>query len=108
MKTPQQIKNEVEKGCGKYIGTWKTSQKIICGCYTNMLELCPSCQAKLSILTEYDKAIKEMILKMKSKARESSFMITYGNSDMFKIMNIYDKEIDKLLSKIGDVSEVEK
>jgi hypothetical protein len=24
---------------------------------------------------------------------------------MFKIMNIYDKEIDKLLSKIGDVQQ---
>ena len=109
MKTPQQIKNEVEKGCGKYIGTWKTSQKIICGCYTNMLELCPKCQAKLSILTEYDKSIKEMIeervnfykklwlkaVDEQNKHQEDIFYNTYFN-------------LKELLSKIGDVSEVEK
>ena len=97
MKTPQQIKNEVEKGCGKYIGTWKTSQKIICGCYTNMLELCPKCQAKLSILTEYDKSIKVLI--------KDYFDELYGRTNM----GMFKKELpDELLSKIGDVSEVEK
>ena len=109
MKTPQQIKNEVEKGCGKYIGTWKTSQKIICGCYTNMLELCPSCQAKLSILTEYDKAIKEMIEDLlKGFRTQIGYRIIHENNEdrelfSFKQIKLFLKQ--ELLSKIGDVQQ---
>ena len=71
MKTPQQIRNEVEKGCGIFLYEDEFGDKddlfnhdVNCGTYLvrdNKLVLCPSCQAKLSILTEYDKAIKEMI-----------------------------------------------
>ena len=111
MKTPQQIRNEVEKGCGKYIGTWKTSQKIICGCYTNMLELCPKCQAKLSILTEYDKAIKEMIEDLlKGFRTQIGYRIIHENNEdrelfSFKQIKLFIEQ--ELLSKINSVSTQE-
>ena len=64
MKTPQQIRNEVEKGCGKVTNWYEL--KRLCGTFEDLkhsehIILCPSCQAKLSILTEYDKAMKEEI-----------------------------------------------
>jgi hypothetical protein len=94
--TPQQIKNEVEKGCGKYIRgnkllidrDWE-HDNYTCG----VKRLCPSCLAKLSILTEYDKSIKEMILNLKEIYTE-------------KGMCVLSKDIKELLSKIGDNSEV--
>lgn len=71
MKTPQQIKNEVEKeieelikGCGEPYGI----DEIDLTCYEdNLCDECENklacCRDKLSILTEYDKSIKEMIEK---------------------------------------------
>ena len=104
MKTPQQIKNEVEKGCGKYI----EEEDRDCGHDYDYYEdekrdyvikktgfdkwLCLSCQAKLSILTEYDKSIKEMIKQAFLNWLEDT------TDSPFKI----EKE---LLSKIGDNSE---
>jgi hypothetical protein len=113
-KTPQQIKNEVEKGCGKEIVTIGTTtykdeyedeeaNTIYCGDYNN--QLCPSCQAKLSILTEYDKSIKEMIEELRN------FICITGEGkgeDYIDVKIKIDNKIEELLSKIGDDSEVEK
>ena len=54
------------KGCG--VGFDIINDEIIyCGDYNNSdkIQLCPSCKAQLSILTEYDKSIKEMIKVLK-------------------------------------------
>lgn len=62
MKTPQQIKEEVEKGCGIYDMINPEFERS-CGdiLFNNTIFYCPICKAKLSILVEYDKAIKEII-----------------------------------------------
>ena len=109
MKTPQQIRNEVEKGCGKVTNWYEL--KRLCGTFEDLkhsehIILCPSCQAKLSILTEYDKSIKEMIeervnfykklwlkaVDEQNKHQEDIFYNTYFN-------------LKELLSKIGDVQQ---
>jgi len=96
MKTPQQIKNEVEKGCGEYYeNTANFGLREYCGLYDGEIKLCPNCGAKLSILTEYDKAIKEMIELFKDDS------IYTGRIVKFEIKN-------RMFSKIGDNSEVEK
>jgi hypothetical protein len=76
MKTPQQIRNEVEKGCGKVTNWYEL--KRLCGTFEDLKHsehtiLCPSCQAKLSILTEYDKSIKEMIENKMSYVKDSPY-----------------------------------
>ena len=73
MKTPQQIRNEVKKGCGdKYIGLG-----LECGnkrSFNNeRIYYCPICLAKLSILTEYDKSIKEKIERLKYKVENEKW-----------------------------------
>ena len=118
MKTPQQIRNEVEKGCGIFLYEDEFGDKddlfnhdVNCGTYLvrdNKLVLCPSCQAKLSILTEYDKSIKEMIeervnfykklwlkaVDEQNKHQEDIFYNTYFN-------------LKELLSKIGEEKQDE-
>jgi hypothetical protein len=71
-KTPQQIKNEVEKGCGNDFvkklpfGTteevWGEKEYLLT-CPDEKYGICPFCQAKLSILTEYDKAIENKLIE---------------------------------------------
>jgi hypothetical protein len=73
MKTPQQIRNEVEKEIEEL----------------NDLQIN---EAKLSILTEYDKSIKEMIENM-----------GWYVSPLCREKKLLDKE--ELLSKIGDVQQ---
>jgi hypothetical protein len=58
-------------------------------------------KAKLSILTEYDKAIKEMILDL-IKLRKGS--LNWNVSDYEEVFSIND--LNSILSKIGDNSEV--
>jgi hypothetical protein len=100
MKTPQQIKNEVEKGCGKVTNWYEL--KRLCGTFEDLKHsehtiLCPSCLAKLSILTEYDKSIKEMILKLSiTQNKEVPIIIEEGTEFIFT---------KELLSKIGDVQQ---
>ena len=99
MKTPQQIRNEVEKGCGKVTNWYEL--KRLCGTFEDLkhsehIILCPSCQAKLSILTEYDKAIKEMIEDLSN----IEFMGVSGNQARKLIQ-------EELLSKIGEEKQDE-
>ena len=112
MKTPQQIKNEVEKGCGKkcegcleghgYGKLFKCGEHYgFAGIDDYGFELCPSCQAKLSILTEYDKSIKEMIESFRKEIKELDREEFY-NEDCFKRVLF---KIDNILSKIGDGSQ---
>jgi len=105
--TPQQIRNEVEKGCGKKF-RWKG---FYCGAkYPNKNELmfCPTCQAKLSILTEYDKSIKEII----EKINDPEIIANWGKTPqerlvILKYVTEWKKLInEELLSRIGDNSEV--
>jgi hypothetical protein len=116
MKTPQQIRNEVEKGCGEEIVTIGTTtyedeyedeeaNTIYCGDYNN--ELCPKCKAQLSILTEYDKSIKKMIENLDMGVRDDWNIPEkyFLKEDVAKAFKEMKKE---LLSKIGDDSEVEK
>lgn len=101
MKTPQQIINEVEKGCGKlfkpeYFG-------ITCGersPLTGNIMLCGGCENKLSILTEYDKSIKEMI-----KGILNPFNLTAEDFKDSKNEWFYFR-YKELLSKIGSKQEV--
>jgi hypothetical protein len=100
----------VEKGCGKYIGNVVRLSFLIdykCGDLIwdevkNIKEIkyCPSCLAKLSILTEYDKSIKEMIeiYITKWKALNKS---KFRTVDIDAVLN----EFEGLLSKIGDVQQ---
>ena len=111
--TPQQIKNEVEKGCGKYI----IGSKVLIGRdwehdnYTcGVKRLCPSCLAKLSILTEYNESIKEMILEFEKGYKSNLKQLKndiQGNSIPLKVCYEDFKEvtlgvIKELLSKIGE------
>jgi len=130
MKTPQQIKSEVEKGCGKAGKIFKgvKGQYWYADCGKPYLwerdngkniplnkYLCPSCLAKLSILTEYDKSIKEMIENLKldidefDKEEKKRFKKeVFTEEQVYWILWLYEKKIKELLSKIGDNSEVEK
>ncbi|MFA5396817.1 MAG: hypothetical protein WC346_12490, partial [Methanogenium sp.] len=86
--------------------------------------LCEVCQAKLSILTEYDKSIKEMIEKVLSILKEGcgvNFVLEeqdcicgddFEYEDKVKVL-LCELCLDKikrieLLSKLGDNSEVKK
>ena len=93
MKTPQQIRNEVEKEIGDLTqkGMLLTNKKDI----ENFAILIISKRAQLSILTEYDKSIKEMIKQAFLNWLEDT------TDSPFKI----EKEP---LTKIGDNSEVKK
>ena len=104
-KTPQQIKNEVEKGCGKVTNWYEL--KRLCGTFEDLkhsehIILCPSCQAKLSILTEYDKSIKEMIEDWKRNS-----ILKYDDDCPYCQRHISNTIIQakELLSKIGDVQQ---
>ena len=102
--TPQQIKNEVEKGCrerGKFDGHgfW------ICGLtqIDSGTYYCPVCSAKLSILTEYDKSIKEMIERL----RESVWLVNSSNDRTLELIypdinNLIREKIDEFISKLED------
>ena len=124
MKTPQQIRNEVEKGCGVCI-EWGLDGQVIreCGDIDDYgeVEWCPQCSAKLSILTEYDKSIKEMIEKVLSILKEGcgvNFVLEeqdcicgddFEYEDKVKVL-LCELCLDKikrieLLSKIGDVQQ---
>ena len=121
MKTPQQIRNEVEKGCGIFLYEDEFGDKddlfnhdVNCGTYLvrdNKLVLCPSCLAKLSILTEYDKSIKEMIEELQKKVRR--MLIDNSKCDCTEWTTRYGDISDvcfwefkkELLSKIGDVQQ---
>jgi len=108
MKTPQQIKNEVEKKDYKEVDKWieecdVDGRMIEFEFFDSDIEDLKNCikREKLSILTEYDKSIKEMIEDLIfHKSRPDSY------NQNIKIINVSD--IKELLSKIGDVSEVEK
>ncbi len=130
MKTPQQIKNEVEKGCGEWFDEEFDDclqSRWICGKkYLNYkTDLCPKCKAKLSILTEYDKSIKEMIEEVAGKCCKSWNDTEQLNKDLWVITEsdeftqeqknevlgevahlIGGHLIPDILSKIGDNSEV--
>ncbi|HQB18903.1 MAG TPA: hypothetical protein PL092_03060 [Candidatus Pacearchaeota archaeon] len=108
MKTPQQIRNEVEKKDYKEVDKWieecdVDGRMIEFEFFDSDIEDLKNCikREKLSILTEYDKSIKEMIEDLIfHKSRPDSY------NQNIKIINVSD--IKELLSKIGDVSEVEK
>jgi len=97
MKTPQQIKNEVEKEIEKLKKTqpdvtiglnglhWIEKDKI------KIMKL----EAQLSILTEYDKSIKEMIEEME----DTHCCFTDWRNNGKRIW------VKELLSKIGDVQQ---
>ncbi len=98
MKTPQQIRNEVEKGCGERLVYYEPfTEPEACG--TNMygkIIICKECENKLSILTEYDKAIKEMIEELRLKHKGNAFI------------SLIDEYSEELLSKIGEEKQDEK
>ncbi len=88
--TPQQIRNEVEKEIKP------------CSCQEGDYCIHMVNKAKLSILTEYDKSIKEEL---------NNFWNTNFSNEKLKddeIIYCSVGEWRKLLSKIGDNSEVEK
>jgi hypothetical protein len=131
-KTPQQIKNEVEKeieeireGCNK---EWSDeSGDYICGedfdnpnadsgcsffLCDNCMEKLIKAEAKLSILTEYDKSIKEMIDRLEKEYREAEIK-QKGICPNVKEMTdgaliVLDRLREELLSKIGDDSDIQK
>ncbi len=116
-KTPQQIRNEVEKGCGKLIPLEENnpnSWKVTCGAWINdKIRLCSSCLIKLSILTEYDKSIKEMIENFRQELKHcdeffnvNDYENTQSTDKFMGIVELFLKQ--ELLSKIGDNSEVKK
>ena len=116
MKTPQQIKNEVEKGCGKIesIGliTYKCGFSIVSDSPNGKERVyrCFACRSKTpsQILTEYDKSIKEMIEEIIEKKKESLMNDNLIIGDWWSSEIFTGLEIDELLTKIGDNSEVEK
>jgi len=106
MKTPQQIRNEVEKGCGEIFvdenGNDAPCKLLYCNRTIPEPHLCPSCLAKLSILTEYDKSIKEMIEDWKRNS-----ILKYDDDCPYCQRHISNTIIQakELLSKIGDVQQ---
>ncbi len=99
-KTPQEIKEEVEKEIEKLKKTqpdvtiglnglhWIEKDKI------KIMKL----EAQLQILTEYDKSIKEMIEKMHTWVHTNTQGISW--------ICINKEDWEEILSKIGDNSEV--
>ena len=104
MKTPQQIKNEVEKEINRLVLDKDFIDKESDDDFQRVLEL----RAQLSILTEYDKSIKEMIEEIIEKKKESLMNDNLIIGDWWSSEIFTGLEIDELLSKIGDNSEVEK
>ena len=111
-KTPQQIRNEVEKGCGEDLKrkVFEGNTDLYCGLEVFISEkvglkrvYCDKCKAKLSILTEYDKSIKEMIEELDDFRRPVT-----DKEELFDFKQRMHRKIKQLLSKIGDNSEVEK
>jgi hypothetical protein len=102
-KTPQQIRNEVEKKIKEL-----KKDMPYCKISLNNWEVL---EAKLSILTEYDKSIKEMIEDLEKQA-DSFDLMDFTNPRDISILRqgtkIGFKRLKELLSKIGDNSEVEK
>lgn len=102
-KTPQQIRNEVEKGCGEL---WGVDNR--CGEHLGdgSIDYCPSCLAKLSILTEYDKSIKEMIEDRIALQKIFKMSCNWEDTILKKEANdLIIKSFEELLSKIGDVQQ---
>ena len=101
MKTPQQIRNEVEKKDYKEVDKWieecdVDGRMIEFEFFDSDIEDLKNCikREKLSILTEYDKSIKVLI--------KDYFDELYGRTNM----GMFKKELpDELLSKIGDDSD---
>jgi hypothetical protein len=115
MKSPQQIKEEVEKKDYKEVDKWieecdVDGRMIEFEFFDSDIEDLKNCikREKLSILTEYDKSIKEMIEKdidVSFSNSDKSPDYQKGYSDCFWA---FYKKKKELLSKIGDNSEVEK
>jgi len=101
MKTPQQIRNEVEKKDYKEVDKWieecdVDGRMIEFEFFDSDIEDLKNCikREKLSILTEYDKSIKEMIENKMSYVKDSPY---YHKSTIIVLK--------ELLSKIGDVQQ---
>jgi hypothetical protein len=136
MKTPQQIRNEVEKeiedlrqGCGNKIedneefdldcGEEIDNPNSESGCSFLLCEECKEklikAEAKLSILTEYDKSIKEMIEEFEERLISLLTMDGFGYHPEKEQNRIIKRDVEEtckrvikeLLSKIGDNSEEE-
>ena len=124
MKTPQQIKNEVEKEIKdleetlnyridlRYNGDVEKNKAEI-----NKIELeIFGLHSKLSILTEYDKSIKEMIedffikedVILKKVDNKIAYLMISRNISHKEERDELIKLRQELLLKIGDDSEVEK
>jgi hypothetical protein len=101
MKTPQQIRNEVEKKDYKEVDKWieecdVDGRMIEFEFFDSDIEDLKNCvkREKLSILTEYDNSIKEMIENKMSYVKDSPY---YHKSTIIVLK--------ELLSKIGDVQQ---
>ena len=92
-KTPQQIRNEVEKFKNKnnFPWTWQADLPVI------------PVDSVLSILTEYDKSIKEEIKPIIAHIENclDDEIEKYAINDLRSVL----KELNELLSKIGNNSE---
>jgi hypothetical protein len=109
-ETPQQIRNEVEKGCGEFLAMFygDINYRVRCGDINPISKekvLCNKCEAKLSILTEYDKSIKDIIKKDLNTCEEMIKATIKNEIANGKWISI-SIELKRLLSKIGDNSEV--
>jgi hypothetical protein len=126
MKTPQQIRNEVEKEIKRFedIENGLLEVESVRELELNSKRLF-NAKKRLQILTEYDKSIKEMIgdvglqdiidfldnLKNLRIDKQSSLNyedgeLPFGTCDYMAIDDMISKM--KILSKIGDNSEVDK
>ena len=108
MKTPQQIRNEVEKGCGVVFGDCYYEDMNPRECGKDKIHYCKECRDRINILTEYDKSIKEMIEELKEKLEGEEYRddeyTSYRNFMNGQISQIIDEE---LLSKIGEEKQDE-
>jgi hypothetical protein len=72
MNSLNKKKIEIEKGCGKNLGHWNCGEKQL----GDILYLCPTCQAQLSILnfaiTEFD----NFVLKLKEENNKHIWSIS--------------------------------
>jgi hypothetical protein len=105
MKTPQQIKNEVEEEIERY------NYNIPFKDDKQRLQKQRELKAQLSILTEYDKSIKEIIEDIFKLIKRYGDEVNYEhNGFVYKMKDIiwFQDMISKMkiLSKIGDNSEV--
>jgi len=99
MKTPQQIRNEVLK---EVLKRYNPSESFIVYNKGLKKELTFSIKQAIDLtLTEYDKSIKEMIEGL--EVRKQRFGIGVKESTKYYVLW---KDIQELLSKIGDNSEV--